>query len=160
MAWTSAWAVMSMVSQTTLCVQLTTSPLRAMQAPNGVWPCWMPSRAFSIARRMRSASVTGQMYHDGKIQIMLENHSAQSGHGRDTPCTLHNTPRLHVEDRVLGPILVIEMPPLKIVDRETLTLHGAAQQLAMPAGERRTAGIIRVRTLGHFVIEADHLGGL
>src|SRR5882762_2291601 len=152
MAWISAWAVMSMVSQTTLCVQLTTSPARAMQAPNGVWPCWMPSRAFSIARRMRSASVTGQMYHAGKIQIMLEKSKScrkipimaenpnQGGHAevgrrQGTAHAFLRMPRLHVEDWILGPILVIEVPPLKIVDREALSFHGPAQEFAMPAGE-------------------------
>src|SRR5882762_415786 len=139
MAWISAWAVMSMVSQTTLCVQLTTSPARAMQAPNGVWPCWMPSRAFSIARRMRSASVTGQMYHAGKIQIMPENPNqgghAEVGRRQGTAHAFLRMPRLHVEDWILGPILVIEVPPLKIVDREALSFHGPAQEFAMPAGE-------------------------
>src|SRR6476660_2262530 len=113
-----------MVCQTTLCVQLTASPARAMQAPNGVWPCRMPSRAFSIARRMRPASVTGQMYH-----------GAQTKQGRDESCTLLRAPRLHVEDRVLGPILVIEVPPFKIVDGEALSFHSAAELQAMPAGE-------------------------
>src|ERR1051326_2024159 len=140
---------MSVVCQTTLCAQLTTSPARAMQAPNGVWPCWMPSRAFSIARRMRSVSVTGQMYH-----------ASESEHRSGAESALLRMPRLLVEDRVLRPIFVIEVPPLKLVDRKTLGLHGAAQQAAMPACERRATGIIRVGALGHLVIQSDHLGGL
>src|SRR5258706_8588272 len=75
-------------------------------------------------------------------------------------CASLRMPRLHVQDRIFGPILVIEVPPLELVDREALGLHGPAQERAMPVGERRAAGVIRIRTFGHLVIESDHLGGL
>src|SRR5579859_1758441 len=159
-AWISAWAVMSVVCQTTLCVQLTTSPARAMQEPNGVWPCWTPSRAFAIARRMRSPSVTGQMYHFGTSRVALEERGARSRRRWDVQCAARRLLRLHVEDRVLRPILEIEVPPLKLVDREAFGLHSAAQQFAMPAGERRAAGIIRIGTLGHLIVQSHHLGWL
>src|SRR5712671_3105187 len=98
---------MSVVRQTTLCVQLTTSLPRAMHAPNGVWPCRMPSRAFSIARRIRSASVTGQMYHAGNGRIALEDRGARSEHRPDAQCAALRMPCLHIEDRIFGPIVVI-----------------------------------------------------
>src|SRR5215467_8141688 len=158
MAWISAWAVMSIVCQTTLCVQLTTSPSRAMQAPNGVWPRSTPSCAFSIARRMKPASVTGQMLSRRTWPVIVGTHNRAGCEVRSVISS--ERPGPIVEDRVLRPIFIIEVPPLEIVNREALTLHGAAQQLTMPPGERRAAGIIRIRARGHLIIEAHHLGRL
>ena len=49
-----------------------------------------------------------------------------------------------VPDRVPLPILVIEMPPLCLIDGEAFRLHCSAQQIAPPTLERSSAGIIRV----------------
>ena len=40
-----------------------------------------------------------------------------------------------VDDRILRPVAMVEVPPLDLVDREALGLHRPPQQLAMPALE-------------------------
>src|ERR1700743_3615878 len=57
MAFTSACAVISVVSQTTLCAATTSSLSRVITAPNGVWPLDSPVRVVSMASRIQSASV-------------------------------------------------------------------------------------------------------
>src|SRR4029077_8271995 len=52
------------------------------------------------------------------------------------------------------------MPPLVPVHGEALGLHCPAEQIAMPALQRSSAGIIRERTWGHFVVRAGHLDWL
>ena len=49
-----------------------------------------------------------------------------------------------VPDWILLPILVIEMPPLRLIDGEALRLHCVAQQLAVPTLERSSTWIVRV----------------
>src|SRR5712671_626113 len=51
------------------------------------------------------------------------------------------------------------MPPLVIVDCEAFGLHGPAEEVAMPALQGSSAGIIGKRTRGHFVVSAGHLDG-
>ena len=55
MAFTSAWAVMSVVSTTVLCEQDSTSSPRAIAQPNGLCPAAKPWRHFSIASCISSA---------------------------------------------------------------------------------------------------------
>src|SRR6266852_4397606 len=62
-----------------------------------------------------------------------------------------------IQNRVSTPILVIEVPPFELVDLKTLRFHGMAQQVAMPALNCCSAGIKRIRPLGHFIIDARHL---
>ena len=58
------------------------------------------------------------------------------------------------------PILVVEVPPLVFVHGKTFGLHGAAEQIAMPAlqgsaAEKRGKGARR-----HFVVQTWHFDGL
>ena len=64
MAFTSAWAVMSVVSTTVLCEQDRISSSRAIAQPNGLWPKAMPCRHFSIANRINSE---GSMARDASL---------------------------------------------------------------------------------------------
>ena len=57
MAFTSAWAVMSVVSTTVLCSRATTRSPTAMAQPNGLWPRARPSRHVSMAICIRSSGV-------------------------------------------------------------------------------------------------------
>src|SRR6266852_4096626 len=66
----------------------------------------------------------------------------------------------HIQHRVRVLILVIEMPPFVLVHRETFGLHGPAKQVAMPALQRSSAGIVWERTRGHLVVGAGHFDGL
>ena len=54
MAFTSAWAVMSVVSTTVLWEHDRISPSRAIAQPKGLWPEAKPWRHFSIANRINS----------------------------------------------------------------------------------------------------------
>src|SRR5579859_1308507 len=65
--------------------------------------------------------------------------------------------KLLVQDRILFPILIIEVPPLRRVDRESLLLHGFLQECAASAFLWRTAGIVRIGAFGHLIISAGHL---
>src|SRR5574341_468465 len=49
-----------------------------------------------------------------------------------------------VQDRVLLPILEVEMPPLVRVHGEALRFHRLAQLLAVPALEARAAGVVGI----------------
>ena len=55
MAFTSAWAVMSVVSTTVLWEQESSLPSRAIAQPKGLWPAARPCRHFSIAKCISSA---------------------------------------------------------------------------------------------------------
>jgi hypothetical protein len=48
-AFTSAWAVGSVVLHTSLCAQTTTVPFFTTHAPKGEFPAAMPSRVFAMA---------------------------------------------------------------------------------------------------------------
>src|SRR5687768_7641418 len=61
-----------------------------------------------------------------------------------------------VPDSIFSPVLVIEMPPFRVVNGEAFGLHRIPQQLAMPALQRCSARITGVRTIGCFVVRADH----
>src|SRR5262249_38810674 len=65
-----------------------------------------------------------------------------------------------VADGVLAPVLVVEVPPLRLVHREALRLHRPAQQVAVPALKRRAPDVVRVRAVRHLVVAADHLDRL
>lgn len=54
MAFTSAWAVISVVSTTVLCEQEITFPFCSMAQPKGLWPAAMPARHFSMASCINS----------------------------------------------------------------------------------------------------------
>lgn len=54
-AFTSAWAVISVVSTTVLCEHATTRPSRSMAQPKGLWPAAIPCRHFSIASCINSS---------------------------------------------------------------------------------------------------------
>lgn len=58
---------------------------------------------------------------------------------------------------ILPPVLEIEVPPLRVVHREAILLHGAAQQIAVVALQRRAAELIRTKAIRQLVITADHL---
>src|SRR5260370_39714521 len=64
-----------------------------------------------------------------------------------------------VQDGIFLPILVVEMPPLLGIDRETFLLHGLAEDGAALALFGRAAGVVGVRALAHLVIAAGHLHG-
>src|SRR5262245_17418537 len=66
----------------------------------------------------------------------------------------------HVADRVLAPVLVVEVPPLRFKNGEALGFHCPAQQVAVPSLEGSAARIIGKGTRRHFVVEAGHLHGL
>lgn len=61
---------------------------------------------------------------------------------------------------VVARVLVVEMPPLRFVDAKLLLLHDLAQQIAAAPLLGRTAPVIRVRPLRHFVVQTGHLHGL
>src|SRR5262245_49599283 len=62
----------------------------------------------------------------------------------------------HIHDRIRPPIAVIEMPPFGFVDAEAFGLHRLAQQVALPALERRAAEVIRIRAVAELVVAAGH----
>src|SRR6267142_2016400 len=66
----------------------------------------------------------------------------------------------NIQDRVLLPVLVVEMPPFGFVDGEAFGFHGAAKQITVPALERGAAGIVGERSRRHFIVGAGHLDGL
>jgi hypothetical protein len=61
-----------------------------------------------------------------------------------------------IDDRILFPVAIIEVPPLVLVDRESLGFHGRTQDLAVPPLERRSPRIPRIRSCGKLVVAADH----
>ena len=61
-----------------------------------------------------------------------------------------------IQDRVLRPVAIVEVPPLKLKNSEPLSLHRPAQELAVPARKRRAAGIVRIRARREFIIAAHH----
>src|SRR5437879_3007166 len=66
----------------------------------------------------------------------------------------------NIQDRVLLPVLAVEMPPFGFVDGEVFGFHGAAKQITVPALERGAAGIAGRRSRRHFIVGAGHLNGL
>ena len=65
-----------------------------------------------------------------------------------------------VQDGVFGPVLVVEVPPLDLVDGEALVFHGPAEPLATPALERGAARVVGARPRRELVVTADHLDRL
>src|SRR5713226_9441452 len=65
--------------------------------------------------------------------------------------------KLHIQDRILLPILVIEVPPLGGIDLESLFLHRLAQQSAAGSLVGGAAGVVGVGAAGHLVVSAGHL---
>src|SRR3954463_4062270 len=65
-----------------------------------------------------------------------------------------------VPDRVLAPVLVVEVPPLARIRRESLRFHCPPQHHAPPALRRRSARIIGERPVGALIVRAGHLDGL
>src|SRR5947209_15566618 len=62
----------------------------------------------------------------------------------------------YVENRILLPVFVIVVPPLRLVDGEALGLHRGAQDVAQPTLFGRAARVRDVRALGHLVELAGH----
>src|SRR5579872_1060015 len=116
-----------------------------MQAPNGVCPSKIPSLAFWIASRMKRASTWYVICRTCHSNTSHEN-SKSAG--------------VYVQNRISGPVFVIEMPPFKLVNGKAFIFHGAAKQLAVPPGEGCAARIIGIRALGHLVVEPGHLDRL
>src|SRR5215470_12897448 len=73
---------------------------------------------------------------------------------------LRDLSETNIEDWVLLPIFVVEVPPLGFVNGEAFRFHCGAQQIAMPALQRSTARIIWISTIGRLVVSAHHLDGL
>src|SRR5689334_21431960 len=65
-----------------------------------------------------------------------------------------------VENGIVAPVRVVEMPPFVIVDGEAFGLHGAAKKIATPALEGSAAGIVGVGARRHFVVGAGHFDRL
>src|SRR5262245_10252872 len=65
-----------------------------------------------------------------------------------------------VQDRILLPILVIEMPPFGFVDGKAFGFHRSPQEIALPALWRGAAGVGGIGAIRHFVVAADHGDGL
>ena len=61
-----------------------------------------------------------------------------------------------IQDWILLPVLVVEVPPLIWIDAEAFCLEGPSKQFAMPALQRRSTGIKRVGPLRHFIVATRH----
>src|SRR4051794_7685558 len=61
-----------------------------------------------------------------------------------------------VEDRVAGPVLEVEVPPLDLVDREPLAFHRPPQEVTPPALGGRAAGVVGARPGGELVVPSRH----
>src|SRR5580692_9094393 len=68
--------------------------------------------------------------------------------------------KLDVQNWILMPVFVIEVPPLVFLNGEAFRFHCAAKQIAMPALQRSSARIVRERSRRHFVISSRHLDSL
>src|ERR1035441_6494224 len=64
---------------------------------------------------------------------------------------------LHIEDWVLFPILIVEVPPLLGVNLEILFFHGLAQKSTASALLGRATGVVGKGAIGHFVVATGHL---
>src|SRR2546427_454667 len=62
----------------------------------------------------------------------------------------------NVQYRVVLPVLVIVMPPLRLVGLESFRFHGPPQQIAEPARLLRTPSVSGMGPLAHLVIFAGH----
>src|SRR5688500_8047768 len=62
-----------------------------------------------------------------------------------------------VEDGVLGPVLVVVVPPFGRVDGEPFRLHGRAQERAPRPRLGGPARVVGIGALGHLVVRARHL---
>ena len=65
-----------------------------------------------------------------------------------------------VDDRVLPPVLEVEVPPLGLVHGEAFALHRLPQQFTMFAFGGLATRVVGIRTRGHLVIDARHRHGL
>jgi hypothetical protein len=63
---------------------------------------------------------------------------------------------LHIHDRILFPILIVEVPPLFRDDLETLFFHGLAQDGTALALVGSAASVIGIGAIGHFIVAAGH----
>src|SRR5436190_10955510 len=63
----------------------------------------------------------------------------------------------NVQDRVLRPVFVVEVPPLGGINGKALAFHGSAKQIAAGAGFGVATGVVRIGALGKFVVAAGHL---
>src|SRR5262249_5193269 len=64
-----------------------------------------------------------------------------------------------IQDRVLPPIAVVEVPPLGFKDFEAFGLHGAAQERAAPSLTAWAAEVVGVGAVGKLVVAGNHLDG-
>src|SRR5689334_22349882 len=62
-----------------------------------------------------------------------------------------------VEDRVLAPVFVIEMPPFRFVHGEIFAFHDLAQQVATLRFILGPTLVVGIRAFGHFIVAARHL---
>src|SRR6185312_5127765 len=88
-----------------------------------------------------------------------EPHSLGSGPVVDSPLPSEFLEG-RIEDRILAPVLEIEVPPFFFVNGKAFGVHGSAEQVAMPALPRRAAGIIGKRAIRELVVAADHFDRL
>src|ERR1051326_2602969 len=64
-----------------------------------------------------------------------------------------------VPDPVELPVLVVEVPPLRVVHREALGFHGLPEHLPVPALPRGPAGVGGIGAVRHLVVDPRHLDG-
>src|SRR5262245_47909508 len=67
-----------------------------------------------------------------------------------------NLPEGNVKDRIFLPIPVIVVPPLRLIRLESLRLHRLPQPIPQASGLFRSAGVVDVRPLAHFIVFAGH----
>src|SRR4029453_18153670 len=63
----------------------------------------------------------------------------------------------NIQDRILRPILVVEVPPLVRLDGKTVAFHDGTEQIAFRARFGWAAAVVGVGAPGHLVVAARHL---
>src|SRR5947199_6598491 len=98
------------------------------------------------------------VYQKGTPHLMLRRPTNATPRRRiSSPCSARRQLlERQIADWIQAPVLVVEMPPLRLVHRESLRLHGVPQQVAVPTAERRRTGVQRIRSIRHLVIAAGH----
>src|SRR5205823_1964738 len=72
---------------------------------------------------------------------------------------LRDVGEAYIVHGVRVPVTVVEMPPLKLVDRESFRLHRRSQHLTVLPLLGSAAGVIGMTALRHFVVTAGHRDG-
>ena len=62
-----------------------------------------------------------------------------------------------VQNWILFPALIVEVPPLFGINGEALFLHGGSEQVTTSPWFGRAVTVVRVGSLRHFIVDTGHL---